>query len=130
MLARHLVLACFACAATSGAVGADRKLYKGVDEKGNVVYSDRPAKADHSPEKRKPTNVASPEATRQLEAERQDMIQRRREEEVRARQFRQQQERASQPPRSSSQNVVRRTDPNLPDAPPPSSDRRYYYGGR
>jgi hypothetical protein len=130
MPARHFVLTCALCAAASVAIGADRQLYKGVDEKGNDVYSDRPAKADHSPEKKKTTNVASPEATRQLETERQEMMQRRREEEARARQFRQQQERASRPPPSTSRSVVRRTDPNLPDTPPPSSDRRYYYSGR
>ena len=129
MPARHFVLVFVLCAAASVANGADRKLYRGMDEKGNVVYSDRPAKADHSPEKKKSTYVASPEATRQSQAERGDMMQRHREEEARARQFRQQ-ERASRPPPTTTRNVVRRTDPNLPDTPQPSSDRRYYYGGR
>ena len=130
MPARHFILICVLCAAASVAIGADRRLYKGVDEKGNVVYSDRPAKADHSPEKKQSANVASPEATRQLETERRDMMQRHREEEARARQFRQQQERASRPPSTTTRNVVRRTDPNLPETPPPTSDRRYYYNGR
>jgi hypothetical protein len=44
-----------------------QKLYKHVDEKGNVTYTDRPAKADQKPEKPKNPNVASPEARQQLQ---------------------------------------------------------------
>ena len=53
-----------------GATGAAaQKLYKHVQPDGSVVYSDRPAAAGQKEEKRKPANVASPEANRQLRLE-------------------------------------------------------------
>jgi hypothetical protein len=44
-----------------------QKLYKHVDEKGNVSFSDRPQKADQKSEKTQKPNVASREATRQTQ---------------------------------------------------------------
>ena len=46
-----------------------QKLYKHVDEKGNVVFSDRPQKADQKAEKARKPNVSSSEATRQTQIE-------------------------------------------------------------
>ncbi len=42
-----------------------QRLYKHVDAKGKVTYTDRPADAGHKAEKPRPANVASPEAVRQ-----------------------------------------------------------------
>src|SRR5688572_16564424 len=44
-----------------------QKLYRHVDEKGNVTFSDRPKQAGQKAEKPKTANVMSPEARRQLE---------------------------------------------------------------
>lgn len=44
-----------------------QKLYKHVDEKGNVTYTDRAPKGDQKAEKPKAPNVASPEARQQLQ---------------------------------------------------------------
>jgi hypothetical protein len=49
------------------APAAAQKLYKHVDEKGNVTYTDRAPKGDQKAEKLKAPNVASPEASRQLQ---------------------------------------------------------------
>lgn len=43
-----------------------QKLYRHVDEKGVVTYTDRPREAGQKAEKAKPTNVESPDATRQM----------------------------------------------------------------
>ena len=42
------------------------KLYKHVDEKGNVSFTDRPQNAEQKPQKLQAPNVSSPELTRQL----------------------------------------------------------------
>jgi hypothetical protein len=44
-----------------------QKLYKHVDENGNVLFSDRPPQAGHKAETLRSPNVAAPEATRQLQ---------------------------------------------------------------
>jgi len=105
------------------------KLYRHVDEQGNVVFSDRPSKADQSPEKKKPANAASSEATRQYETERRELLRRRRDEALATQRHREAQERAAERERmAKNQSRGRRYDPNLPDSPPPDSERRYYYG--
>ena len=57
LLAVVLGIACAAAVAQS--------LYRSVDEKGNVVYSDRPQNRDQKPANPPAPNVASPEARRQ-----------------------------------------------------------------
>jgi hypothetical protein len=47
-----------------------QKLYRHVDADGKVVFSDRPEKAGQKALPHKSANVASPEATRQLEHDR------------------------------------------------------------
>jgi hypothetical protein len=53
-------------AGLAAASASAQNLYRGVDEKGNVVYSDRPQKADQKPTKPPAPNVESPEARRQM----------------------------------------------------------------
>lgn len=56
-----------------GTTGAGaQKLYKHVGPDGSVVYTDRPATANQKEEKKRPANVSSPEATRQIYLERRD----------------------------------------------------------
>lgn len=59
---------------------AHAEMYRSVDADGNVVYSDRPVQAGQKPEPRKAPNVASPEASRQIEEEKAELIKRRNEE--------------------------------------------------
>ena len=58
-------IALFALIAIASGTAAAQTLYRSVDEKGNVVYSDRPQNRDQKPAKPPPANVASPEARRQ-----------------------------------------------------------------
>lgn len=118
-------LACGLLGATFGAAAG--QLYKHTDDKGNVVYTDRPGRVGDVPQKVQRPNVASPEATRQYEIERGELLRKRQDEARRARLLREQQERASRPTQSVGPSYVRRTDPNLPDSPPPSTERRDYY---
>ena len=57
------LVACVTAIASAAATG--QSLYRSVDEKGNVVYSDRPQNRDQKPAKPPAPNVASPEARRQ-----------------------------------------------------------------
>lgn len=120
-----LSLAC-AAALAAGVAHAANKLYRHVDEKGNVTYTDRPPQAGQQAEKTKPPNVASPEARRQMEMEREAAL--RRQQAERAAQQRramadrlQQQQEQYRPPRYG------RYDPNLPDSQPPSDTSRRSY---
>jgi hypothetical protein len=122
-----LLAAGIACGLLGAALAAAGQLYKHTDDKGNVVYSDRPGKGGDVPQKTQRPNAASPEATRQYEMERRELLRKRQEEAVRARQLREQQERSSRPTQGPGPSYVRRTDPNLPDSPPPSTERRDYY---
>lgn len=99
------------------------EMYRHIDEKGNVVFSDRPKQAGQIAEKKKTTNVASGEARRQLEMERAEVLHQRREEQFAA------QRRAAAPRPYTPPNPPRygRHDPSLPDSPPVDSERRYYY---
>lgn len=121
-----LVLACAFVLLPAPALA--QKLYKHTDEKGNVVYSDRPNAAGQPAEKQKPVNAGSPEATRQTEILRQEALRARRQDEFAARR----RAAAAQPPvpsgRPTGTVVIR--DPNLPPTPPADSQRRYYYDGR
>jgi Domain of unknown function (DUF4124) len=107
-------------------------LYKHVDEKGNVVFSDRPASGKQKPEKAQAPNVASRHATRQYEIERQEWLQRRREEEIAARRLRYAQDREAARQRAAAEALRHGLpyDPALPNSPAPSSERQHYYNGR
>ena len=51
-----------------------QKLYRHTDADGKVVYSDRPAEAGQKAVPQKSPNVASPEASRQIEYERRNKL--------------------------------------------------------
>lgn len=108
------------------------QLYRHVDEKGNVTFSDRPQQADQKTEKQKSANAASSEATRQMELEKRDSARHRYEEDLAARRRADAARRSlreSSPPSAPPTYGRGRYhyDPNLPDSPPPDSERRYYY---
>jgi hypothetical protein len=68
MLMTHTHVICFAAVlAVSSGTSLAQKMYRHVDEKGNVSFSDRPQKAEQKAEKTQKPNVASREATRQLQ---------------------------------------------------------------
>ncbi|MSQ19085.1 MAG: DUF4124 domain-containing protein [Betaproteobacteria bacterium] len=98
-------------------------IYRHVDEKGNITFSDRPAKAHQTPEKQAAPNVASPEVSRQLAAERRAMMRRAEEEHQMLRRGRAEREAAEMrptPPLSRGS----RYDPNLPDSQRPEDTSR------
>lgn len=72
-------ISCLLCLMLASGV-TQAELYRSVDADGKVVYSDRPAHAGHKPESQKAPNVASPEASRQIQEENAELIRRRNEE--------------------------------------------------
>jgi hypothetical protein len=64
MLSRSVILAAAIALGATQAYG--QKLYKHVGPDGTVVYTDRPVQAGQKEEKKKPANVAAPEASRQV----------------------------------------------------------------
>ncbi|MFM9887257.1 MAG: DUF4124 domain-containing protein [Burkholderiales bacterium] len=99
------------------------KLYRHLDDKGNIVFSDRPAQAGQAPEKMKAPNVASPDASWQIEAEGREAYRRAQEERnhVRRGEITQRQQSSAPPTRSG------RYDPNLPDSQAPGDTTRRSY---
>jgi Domain of unknown function (DUF4124) len=101
---------------------SSKPLYRHVDEKGNITFSDRPSKAHQAPEKLPPPNVASPEVSRQIEAENSAMLRRVEQERELVRRGREEREAMnrtpSPPPRSG------KFDPNLPDSQRPEDTSR------
>lgn len=108
---------------TSVASAQGGKLYRHVDEQGNITFSDRPAKAHQTPEKLKAPNVASPEVSRQIEAEQRAMMRRVEEERQALRRSRAERDAAElrQTPAISRNS---RHDPNLPDSQRPEDTSR------
>lgn len=74
MLRRTSVVGAAIALACVHGTGVAQKMYKHVDEKGNVSFSDRPQKAQQKTEKAQAPNVASREATRQLQIESQNSM--------------------------------------------------------
>lgn len=96
----------------SSSTALGQKLYKHVDADGKVVFSDRPAAAGQKAVPQKSANVASPEATRQLEHARRQNLR-----EEQAERFAQQQRHQAQRRREAEAERERRekeADPNSP----------------
>jgi hypothetical protein len=111
-------LLCIVLGLLAAGAGAAGKLYKHVDEHGNVTYTDVPVSSKDEKIKPKPPNVTSSEATYQLyqaEIEAQMNLMRRGYGST------------GQPstPAYIYRGYVR--DPALPPTPPVDSNRRYYY---
>lgn len=123
MRAGSPLVACVAVLLAAVSAQAADKLYRHVDAKGNVTYTDRPAQAGQKPEKIAPANTASAEARRQMELERRDSLRRQQEERVAA----QRRAMADRPPYVPQQPRYGRIDPNLPDSQPPSDTSRRSY---
>jgi hypothetical protein len=98
-----------------------QKLYKHVDADGKVVFSDRPAEAGQKAIPQKGPNVASPEATRQLEYARREKLR-----EEQAERIAQQQRYHAQRLREAEAERERRlkeADPNAPIQQDPARPR-------
>jgi hypothetical protein len=67
MFMRRVVVTAVSALALGAETSIAQKLYRHVDENGKVTFSDRPQKADQKAEKMKKPNVASREATRQVQ---------------------------------------------------------------
>jgi hypothetical protein len=89
-----------------------QRLYKHVDADGKVVFSDRPAQGDQEPIEQRSGNVASPEATRQLQYQ---LREKRREEQ--AERFAQQQRHQAQRRREAEAEWERRAKEADPYSP-------------
>ena len=109
---------------TSVASAQGGKLYRHVDEQGNITFSDRPAKAHQTPEKLKAPNVATPELSRGLEAEQRAMMRRADEERLLLRRHRAEREAAEARSAPAITQRGGRSDPNLPDSQRPEDTSR------
>lgn len=133
---RCALVLCLVVVATSAV--AERPVYRALDARGGVTYSDRPSAAGAPVRLRLPagpSGLQSDAATARSESERL-YYERLRLEERRPRPVLLYQPRAEPTIRSAPQSLPHwrlrsRYDPNLPDSQPASSlERRYHYDGR
>ena len=102
-------------------------LYRHVDERGRVTYSDVPSEGASKPMKPLPSNAASQEANKQLEMARREQI--RHEAQEREAAYRRTQAQSKSLPAPAPEAIAGRRggyDPSLPNAQPASDTARRY----